>query len=279
MALSQAGRTLHARGDLQPSCRHLRSCSHQVPGNIAVWRRGPPPAAAAPSNKSFDAEDELDKDLAEELARFKSPDAWNSMAKHLDLVWKIGRVRALPGLSKQQLTNYQHSLTPCMLCCRAARASARCATAARALDSVNANGAMAQVGHFTGSACYSALCCPWLDVVTSVSAQLFWRQKWCLCARCWPFQCGRKCIFPPTPVVAECSAAVGHQQQHQVTNLAVFVCHAGAMMVGDTLFHGPDGSSHCPVCKGKVRVWQALTCASMPTWDHLTRAHVTEACT
>jgi hypothetical protein len=99
MAMLQAGRTLHARGDLQPSCTHLRSCSHQVPGNTTVGRRGPPAAAAAPPYKSFDAEDELDKDLAEELSRFKSPDAWNKMAQHLDLVWKIGRVRACCCLS------------------------------------------------------------------------------------------------------------------------------------------------------------------------------------
>lgn len=33
---------------------------------------------------------------------------------------------------------------------------------------------------------------------------------------------------------------------------------AGALMVGDTLFRSADGSSHCPVCKGKVR--QHRTC-------------------
>jgi hypothetical protein len=50
--------------------------------------------AAKASNNSFDAEDELDKDLAEELSRFRTPDTWNSVAQHLDLVWKVGRVSA-----------------------------------------------------------------------------------------------------------------------------------------------------------------------------------------
>lgn len=45
------------------------------------------------ANSSFDAEDDLDSDLAEELSRFRSPDTWNKVAQHLDLVWKIGRVR------------------------------------------------------------------------------------------------------------------------------------------------------------------------------------------
>lgn len=50
--------------------------------------------AAKASNNSFDAEDELDKDLAEELSRFRTPDTFNKVAQHLDLVWKIGRVSA-----------------------------------------------------------------------------------------------------------------------------------------------------------------------------------------
>lgn len=49
--------------------------------------------AAKASNNSFDAEDELDKDLAEELSRFRTPDTFNKVAQHLDLVWKIGRAR------------------------------------------------------------------------------------------------------------------------------------------------------------------------------------------
>lgn len=49
--------------------------------------------AAKPPNNSFDAEDDLDTDLAEELARFRTPEAWGQVAQHLDLVWKIGRVR------------------------------------------------------------------------------------------------------------------------------------------------------------------------------------------
>lgn len=50
--------------------------------------------AAKASNNSFDAEDELDKDLAEELSRFRTPDTFNKVAQRLDLVWKIGRVSA-----------------------------------------------------------------------------------------------------------------------------------------------------------------------------------------
>lgn len=51
-----------------------------------------PKAAKVPNNNSFDAEDELDTDLANELAKFRSHEAWEKMARHLDLVWKIGRV-------------------------------------------------------------------------------------------------------------------------------------------------------------------------------------------
>lgn len=50
-------------------------------------------AAGAPSQRSYDSEDELDTDLAAELSRFQTPEAWRSMASHLDLVWKISRVR------------------------------------------------------------------------------------------------------------------------------------------------------------------------------------------
>lgn len=49
---------------------------------------------AKAANSSFDAEDDLDTDLAEELSRFRTPDTWNKVAEHLDLVWKIGRVSA-----------------------------------------------------------------------------------------------------------------------------------------------------------------------------------------
>lgn len=48
--------------------------------------------ASKAANNSFDAEEDLDADLAEELSRFRSPDTWNKVAQHLDLVWKIGRV-------------------------------------------------------------------------------------------------------------------------------------------------------------------------------------------
>jgi hypothetical protein len=50
-------------------------------------------AAASMPQKSFDDDEQLDTDLADELSRFKSAEAWQKMANHLDLVWKIGRVR------------------------------------------------------------------------------------------------------------------------------------------------------------------------------------------
>lgn len=68
--------------------------------------------AAKIPNNSFDAEDELDKDLAEELSRFRSPDAWNKVAQHLDLVWKVGRVSA----RKSQLQQQHEADDPCRHC-------------------------------------------------------------------------------------------------------------------------------------------------------------------
>jgi len=50
-------------------------------------------AAASMPQKSFDGDEQLDTDLADELSRFKSADAFQKMADHLDLVWKIGRSR------------------------------------------------------------------------------------------------------------------------------------------------------------------------------------------
>jgi hypothetical protein len=48
---------------------------------------------------------------------------------------------------------------------------------------------------------------------------------------------------------AECS------QLESLLTAASCCClaRAGAMMVGDTLFRSADGSSHCPICRGKVR--------------------------
>ncbi len=65
-----------------PHCLHSLHRSQQL--------RHVPHASKA--NNSFDAEEDLDADLAEELSRFRSPDTWNKVAQHLDLVWKIGRV-------------------------------------------------------------------------------------------------------------------------------------------------------------------------------------------
>lgn len=86
---------------MHPSC-----CSHRfmccacaclrratTPLRLQQCSRCRPAAAARFPNNSFDAEDDLDTDLAEELSKFKSPDAWNKVAKHLDLVWQVTRVR------------------------------------------------------------------------------------------------------------------------------------------------------------------------------------------
>lgn len=66
-------------------CRQLRGGSHRMLQS--------PVHASKAANSSFDADDDLDTDLAEELSRFRSPDAWSQVAQHLDLVWKIGRGR------------------------------------------------------------------------------------------------------------------------------------------------------------------------------------------
>ncbi|KAF6259360.1 hypothetical protein COO60DRAFT_1638441 [Scenedesmus sp. NREL 46B-D3] len=66
---------------------HAASFNPELCGLLAVSEVTPA------SNNSFDAEDELDKDLAEELSRFRTPDTWNNVAQHLDLVWKVGRSR------------------------------------------------------------------------------------------------------------------------------------------------------------------------------------------
>lgn len=49
--------------------------------------------ASPPSHQSFDAEDDLDVDLADELSRFRSVETYQRMAERLDLVWKISKVR------------------------------------------------------------------------------------------------------------------------------------------------------------------------------------------
>lgn len=72
-------------------------------------------------NNSFDADEELDTDLAEELSRFRSPDTWNKVAQHLDLVWKIGRVGHLQHSSnapEQELESEQqlHRTLDCRSC-------------------------------------------------------------------------------------------------------------------------------------------------------------------
>lgn len=70
---------------------HLYVCRLlPLPQRLQPLRQGPHAPRAA--NSSFDAEEDLDSDLAEELSRFRSPDTWNKVAQHLDLVWKIGRV-------------------------------------------------------------------------------------------------------------------------------------------------------------------------------------------
>ncbi|KAF8065923.1 hypothetical protein HT031_002984 [Scenedesmus sp. PABB004] len=61
---------------------------------LLARRRAGPLARAKPlNNNSFDAEDDLDSELAEELSRFRGREAWSQVAQHLDLVWKVGRSR------------------------------------------------------------------------------------------------------------------------------------------------------------------------------------------
>lgn len=64
------------------------------------------PHASKAANNSFDADEELDTDLAEELARLRTPDTWNKVAQHLDLVWKIGRVSCLNSTTGQQAASH-----------------------------------------------------------------------------------------------------------------------------------------------------------------------------
>jgi len=52
-------------------------------------------AGASQPNRSFDGEEDLDTELAEELGRLRSVEAWRQLADHMDLVWKISRVGGL----------------------------------------------------------------------------------------------------------------------------------------------------------------------------------------
>jgi hypothetical protein len=56
--------------------------------------------------------------------------------------------------------------------------------------------------------------------------------------------------------------ALLHLSAHQ--DMAFCSCPAGALMVGDTLFRSSDGSSHCPVCKGKVSFRTRRKCCLLP---------------
>lgn len=58
---------------------------------------------------------------------------------------------------------------------------------------------------------------------------------------------------------AQCSSGTEPARYGTLNLDDLSICHAGAMMVGDTLLRGQDGSSHCPVCKGKVGVGLLLT--------------------
>jgi hypothetical protein len=43
---------------------------------------------------SFDAEDDLDADLAAELSRRQAPDAWRKLQRQLEMAWDIRKVVA-----------------------------------------------------------------------------------------------------------------------------------------------------------------------------------------
>lgn len=86
---------LSPKGSMQPQQGLCLVCGclcrlPSLPHRLQPLRHTPHVPRAA--NSSFDAEEDLDAELAEELSRFRSPDTWNKVAQHLDLVWKIGRV-------------------------------------------------------------------------------------------------------------------------------------------------------------------------------------------
>lgn len=87
MALQAAAANPAALRAAQGSPFGLPHMQHRVQPMLRV------PHASKAANNSFDADEELDTDLAEELSRFRTPDTWNKVAQHLDLAWSIGRGR------------------------------------------------------------------------------------------------------------------------------------------------------------------------------------------
>lgn len=65
---------------------------------------------ASQANSSFDADEDLDSDLAEELSRFRTPDTWSKVANHLDLVWKIGRATVRGGVVGVCAEHHMHMM-------------------------------------------------------------------------------------------------------------------------------------------------------------------------
>lgn len=65
-----------------------------APRPLRAWPRGAPRTlvAAQASDMSFDADEELDSDLAAELSRMRQPDAWRKLQRQLDLAWDIRKV-------------------------------------------------------------------------------------------------------------------------------------------------------------------------------------------
>ena len=75
----------------------LRALSH-ISGPRLRRRRAPSTLRAAaprpPADMSFDADDDLDADLAAELSRrARGPDAWRARQRQLELAWAIRRSR------------------------------------------------------------------------------------------------------------------------------------------------------------------------------------------
>jgi hypothetical protein len=101
------------------------------------------------------------------------------------------------------------------------------AAAVKELERRSAHGVMGQVS--TGPPCVQGSTVQGHLMPACCARPSLHYSSWCTCVRVWGWL---------------------HLSAHQ--DMASCSCHAGAMMVGDTLFRSSDGGSHCPVCKGKV---------------------------
>lgn len=108
--------------------------------------------------------------------------------------------------------------------------------------------------------------------------------------QCWHYistDCKASLMMPSTQWRASTCATMCCQiicmllMVPSVSPVCGYVCCAGAMMVGDTLFRSADGSSHCPICKGKVSRDCAVTqrwWLSLGLWTWHRTARLLHAC-